>query len=176
MTNQMLKLGGGALALIAVTTIAYVGGRRDRGAGDKAAAAKAVVETVTVIRAAKADTARAASVKSKALHDTVKVVDTNRVEIPGPTIRSPPDTVLVPSVIVRRLVQDSVTLLAKDALIVADSAVIHALRLQVKAVPQRHWYDNRISIGPSANMIVGRDGRVTAGLGISVQLRVIGWP
>lgn len=175
-SDQVVKIGAGVAVLAMVAALGYSGGRRGKGETDKAVAAAAVVETLTVERAAHVDTVRVAAIKSKALHDTVQIVDTNRVEIPGPTIRSPPDTVIIPSVIVRRLVGDSVTMLAQSRLIVSDSGVIRGLRLQVKAVPQRHWYDNRVSIGPSLNAIVGRDGRVTAGVGISVQLRVIGWP
>jgi hypothetical protein len=162
---------------LAVGLIAYWSGRRDGRQGETATAAQARVDTVMVERAARVDTVRVSARRAAALHDTVRIRDTVTLSVVSGDKNAPDTvTVTVPSVVVRRIVGDSILIHDQARLIAADSGVIRALQLQVKAIPRRRWYDDRITIGPSAGLIVARDGTVRAGLGFSVQIRVFGWP
>lgn len=82
--------------------------------------------------------------RAAALHDTVRVVDTATVVVTLPALAgsvSTKQTFEIPAVVVRRIVQDSLSLLAKDGIIAAqavqlqaDTTVIDALKGENKTL------------------------------------------
>lgn len=159
LASYYAKPVGIGLAFVCALFLADVHGRRSVVTDQRL---KAATDTVRITEAARAVAAETVTVRLKAqarIDTLVKVVSDTQVTVAH-------DTVTLPPLVVERIVTDDRTILSLRSLVVADTAVILALRHKMDLpVPRSRW-----GVGVSFGYSCGRSG-CSPGIGVGLVWR-----